>query len=173
MSPMKLVLALATALLVMGCGPSTAQIKNAKAAQYNAKPQHLLDLALQVTQFDYKVGAIDIEGLKFQTAPQWYSSEGGRISPFTDGNGNFVNAGGGDVQVSFVVRVRLVENDRSMIEITPVTKQLVGTPNDPTPMARDLKPDDPYLPPWILGRVDALALAIYDQAKKRYLPPGG
>ena len=167
MSPMKLVFALAMALAVVAsaCGPSAQQIQIAKATQYKGKPQHLLDLALQVTQSDYKIGAIDIEGLKFSTAAQWYTPEGGRISAYTDGSTDFVNAGGGDVQVTLVVRVRLVENDRVVIEVTPHTFQLVAG----SPQPRELAPDDPNLPPWVQGRVDSLALEIYEQAKKRYL----
>jgi hypothetical protein len=167
---MKVVLALAMTLLVVGgCGPSTKQIQIAKAAQYNAPPKHLLDLALQVTQFDYKIGAIDIEGLKFATEPQWYSPEGGRRGTTNDINGDYALIVGGDVQVSLVVRVRLIEKDKSIVEVTPRTFELVAG----SPQPRELTPEDPNLPPWVLGRVDSLALAIYDQAKKRYLPPGG
>lgn len=109
MSPMKLVFALAMALMVVGgCGPSAQQIQIAKATQYKAPPKHLLDLALQVTQSDYKIGAIDIDGLKFATEPQWYSAEGGRRGTNSDVNGDYANIGGGDVQVTLVVQVRLV-----------------------------------------------------------------
>jgi hypothetical protein len=163
---MKLVFALAMALMVVGgCGPTAAEIRTAKATEYNAPPKHLLDLALQVTQSDYKIGSLDIEGLKFSTEPQWYTAEGGRISAYTDGSQDFVNAGGGDVQVWFVVQVRLVDHDRVAVEITPRTFQLIAG----SPQPRELRPDDPNLPPWILGRADSLAMAIYDQAKKRYL----
>ncbi len=166
MSPMKLVFALAMALMVVGgCGPSAQQIQIAKATQYKAPPKHLLDLALQVTQSDYKIGAIDIDGLKFATEPQWYSAEGGRRGTNSDVNGDYANIGGGDVQVTLVVQVRLVENDRVIVEVTPRTFELVSG----SPQPRELKPDDPNLPPWVLGRVDSLAMAIYDQAKKRYL----
>jgi|GEM_PF-2252824 len=163
---MKLVFALAMALMVVGgCGPSAQQIQIAKATQYKAPPKHLLDLALQVTQSDYKIGAIDIDGLKFATEPQWYSAEGGRRGTNSDVNGDYANIGGGDVQVTLVVQVRLVENDRVIVEVTPRTFELVSG----SPQPRELKPDDPNLPPWVLGRVDSLAMAIYDQAKKRYL----
>lgn len=163
---MKLVFALAMALMVVGgCGPSAQQIQIAKATQYKAPPKHLLDLALQVTQSDYKIGAIDIDGLKFATEPQWYSAEGGRRGTNSDVNGDYANIGGGDVQVTLVVQVRLVENDRVVVEVTPRTFELVSG----SPQPRELKPDDPNLPPWVLGRVDSLAMAIYDQAKKRYL----
>lgn len=166
MSPMKLVFMLAMALMVVGgCGPSAQQIQIAKATQYKAPPKHMLDLALQVAQFDYKIGEIDIEGLQFATEPQWYSAEGGRRGTANEGNGDYALVGGGDVQVSLIVRVRLVENDKVVVEVTPHTLQLVSG----SPQPRELKPDDPNLPPWVLGRADSLAVAIYDQAKKRYL----
>lgn len=167
MSLMKLVLALALAVMVVGggCGPSTKEIKMAKAAEYKAPPKHLLDLALQVAQMDYKIGAIDIEGLKFSTEPQWYTPEGGRISAYTEGNGDFVNAGGGDVQVWFVVRIRLTDKDHVVVEVTPRTFQLVAG----SPQPRELTAEDPNVPGWVHGRVDSLAFAIYEQAKKRYL----
>lgn len=149
---------------VMGCGPSNAQIRTAKTAQYKAPARSVLDVAVQVAQDAYKVRDIDIENVSFVTEPQWYSPEGGRISATNEGGGDFVNAGGGDVQVWFVVRVRETAPDRVMVEITPKTMQLVGG----SPQPRELKPDDPNLPPWVLGRVDSLAVAIYEQARKLY-----
>ena len=47
------------------------------------------------------------------------------------------------------------------IAVTPDTLQLVAG----SPQPRHLAPDDPYLPPFVLGRADALALAIYERAK--------
>ncbi len=188
MSPMKLVLALAMAFAVIGgCGgPSAKEVRSARTAEYFAPPKHLLDLALQVTQFDYKIGAIDIDGLKFETKPQWYTQNGGRLSANEDLNGEYVNAGanrpsapqadgslrrsdGSDFLVSLIVKVRLIGTDRAMVEVIPRTWQMIPA----SPQPRELKPDDPYLPGWVQGRVDALSVAIYDQAKKRYLPPGG
>ncbi|MFN0253596.1 MAG: hypothetical protein ACKV2T_42405 [Kofleriaceae bacterium] len=179
---MKLAFVLAMALSMVGCGPSTKEIRTAKAAEYNAPPKHLMDLALQVTQFNYKIGAIDIEGLKFSTEPQWYTPDGGRLSSFDDGSGEYVNAGGqrpsadggrrsegDDYQVWFVVKVRLVGSDKAMVEITPRTFQVVVG----SPQPREILADDPSLPPWVQGRADTLALAIYEHARKKYLPPGG
>jgi hypothetical protein len=41
-------------------------------------------------------------------------------------------------------------------------------PASPTP--RERRADDPNLPPWVLGRVDSLALAIYERAKSMGIP---
>lgn len=159
---MRALLAILLVALVASCGPSAAQIKEAKAAEYTAHPKQMLDLALQVAQQKYKIGEIDPEALKFITAPQWYTREGGRISPNTDGNnGDFVNAGGGDVQVALIVAVHLLPRDRVVISVTPTTFELIAG----SPQPRNLAPDDPNLPPWVLGRADALALQIHKHAK--------
>ena len=160
---MRAILLLVVAVVLSSCGgPSSTQIRDAKSAEYKAPPKQVLDVALQVTQQTYKIGAIDPDGLRFGTASQWYSKEGGRISPNNEGGGDFVNAGGGDVQVTLIVQVHLVPNDRVVVSVTPVTFELVAE----SPQPRELKADDPNLPPWILGRVDSLAVEIHKHAKR-------
>ncbi len=154
----------AVVLCVASCGPSSGQIKTAKAAQYTAPARSLLDVALQVAQRTYKIGLIDLEKLTFATAPQWYSREGGRISPNNEGGGDFVNARGGDVQVTLVVHVREVDGGRMLVVVTAKTFELVAG----SPQPRELATDDPNLPPWVLGRIDALAVEIHGEAKKLF-----
>lgn len=137
------------------------QVKDAKAAEYTAPPKQILDVALQVAQGTYKIGMIDPDGLKFATAPQWYSKEGGRISPNNEGGGDFVNAGGGDVNLSLIVQVHLMPLDRVVVSVTPKTFELVAG----SPQPRELTIDDPSLPPWVHGRVDSLAVEIHKYAK--------
>jgi hypothetical protein len=160
---MRAVFAFIVVAVVASCGPSTAQIKEAKAAEYKAPAKQVLDVALQVAQLKYKIGVIDPDALKFATAPQWYTREGGRISPNNDGNnGDFVNAGGGDIQVSLIVAVHLVPLERVVVSVTPKTYELIVG----SPQPRELQVDDPNLPPWVLGRADTLALAIHKHAKQ-------
>jgi len=165
---MRVVFAMFIATLIASCGPSAGQIKEAKSAEYTAQPKQILDIAIQVAQQKYKVGAIDPDGLKFATVPQWYSREGGRISPNTDGrNGDFVNASGGDVQVSLIVAVHLLPRDRVVVSVTPKSFELIAGSAYP----RELTPEDPNLPPWVLGRANTLALAIYKYAKPYIAKP--
>jgi len=159
---MRAAFAMLLAVVIASCGPSASQIKEAKSAEYTAQPKQILDLAVQVAQLKYKIGAIEADALKFATAQQWYSREGGRISPNTDGNnGDFVNAGGGDVLVSLIVAVHLLPRDRVVVSVTPKTFELIAG----SPAPRELAPDDPNLPPWVLGRADSLALEIHKHAK--------
>ena len=153
---------------LMACGPSNTQIKTAKATEYKLPATSMLDVALQVAQIDYKISPAGMapDALKFTTDPQWYTPEGGRISPTEDANGEWVNAGGGSVNVRLVVQVRPITDDTVAVEVGALTMQLVGAPNDPSPKPRELALDDPFLPPWIRGRVDALAYAIWEHTKQ-------
>lgn len=152
-------------MLVIGaCGPSTSQIKDAKAAQYTAPGNQVMDVAIQVAQRTYKVGEVDVEGRQFATVSQWYAPTGGRISAYTDGKGEYINAGGGDIQLTLIVRVRDMEAGRVLVEVVPKTFQLIGG----SPKPRELRPDDPNLPPWVLGRADTLAVAIHEEARKLF-----
>lgn len=152
-------------LLVAGaCGPSNTQIMTAKAARYRAPGTQVMDVALQVTQRTYKIGEVDLQGRQFATQSQWYAPTGGRISPNTDGRGEFINAGGGDIQLTLIVRVRDLDTGQVMVEVIPKTFQLVSG----SPKPRELPPDDPNVPGWVHGRVDTLSVAIYEEAQKLF-----
>jgi hypothetical protein len=154
------------AAAMTGCGPSSAQIKTAKAAEYQTAPQTMLDLAIQVAQKTYRIGEVDPQGVRFATAPQFYTKEGGRISATNEFTGDFVRAKEGDVQLMLVVEVLATQDDKVMVNITPKTLQVVSG----SPQPRPLLPTDPDLPPWIHGRVNSLAVAIYDAAKQYHQP---
>jgi hypothetical protein len=154
-------LLLCVALLVSACGPSGSQIRTAKSAEYKLSGKQMLDVALQVTQRTYKIGPLEIDRLTFGTAPQFYTAEGSRISPTREFAGDFVNADGGDVRLQLIVKVVDTGPGRVAVTVTPRTFQLISG----SPQPRELTPDDPYLPPWVLGRVNTLALAIYEAGK--------
>ena len=151
-------LCLAIAVLA-ACGPSSAELKTAKTAVYQTDAHQLLELAKQaVVDERYKVGESDETQLVFATQDKFFGPEGDLESP---GAGGFVQLRPGSVQVSFVVRVIQVDRGFS-VEVKPVTFQVVAG----SPKPRQLQPDDPYLPPFVLGRADSLSLAIYDHAKQ-------
>jgi hypothetical protein len=153
-------LALAFLLVVAACGgPSTAQVATAKTAQYSAPPVTLFDIAIQVAQQDYKIGDSDPANGQFITVGQMYSPEGGRQSP---GAGGVVQFGNGYIQLSLVVEVRTIDPTKVMVVVTPKTFQMVSG----SPKPRELQPTDPNLPGWVHGRADALAVAIYENAKQ-------
>jgi hypothetical protein len=145
-------------LVVAACGgPSTAEVKSAKTAQYTASPQALYDVAVQVAQQDYKIGRNDPATLVFATEEQMYSANGGRQSA---GAGGVIQYSEGSVVLSLVVEVVKTERGHAVV-VTPKTFQVVAG----SPQPRELAPDDPNLPGWVSGRVDALAVGIYEAAK--------
>lgn len=161
---MRLLYLFVLAIAVSACGPSSGQIRAAKSARYNAPAKSVLDVALQVAQRTYKIGAMDFDTLEFATVPQWYSRDGGRISPNNDGKGDFVNAGGGDVQMTLFVKVKQVDGGSMVVVVTARTFELIAG----SPQPRELMPDDPGLPPWVLGRIDSLAIEIHGEAQKLF-----
>jgi hypothetical protein len=152
-------------LMLVAC--ATTEVATAKRTTYAADPHQIFEIAQQAALESYKLGEVDAVGLRFTTAPQFYSATGDRESP---GAGGMVQIRGGSVQVTLIVEVIETDNHRVAVRITPVTFQALSG----SPKPRELKPDDPYLPPWILGRADALYSAIYDRAKPYAMaPPGG
>ena len=140
------------------CGPSTAEVRTAKNAQYATTPDTLFGIALQVAQNDYKIGETDPQQAQFITEPQFYSAEGMRQSP---GAGGYVNMSDGTVQLSLIVEI-IPTDGKQIVVVTPKTFQTVTG----SPKPRELAPDDPNLPGWVHGRVDALSVAIYKAAKQ-------
>lgn len=159
----QLLLIAALALAGGACGASNHDVQVAKAAQYSAPADQVFDIALQTTQAEYKIGPVEAADHRFSTAPQFYSSEGGRQSP---GAGGFVGMREGSIQLTMVVDIIPTEGGHVAVVITPLAYQVIGG----SPKPRELKPDDPYLPGWVHGRVDTLALAIYGKAKALVTP---
>ena len=144
------------AVAVMACGPSNAEIKTARTASYHATPANLLEIAAQVTSETYQVGSrTDTE---LVTVPRFYSATGELEGT---GAGNVVQVRAGSVRVAFHIKVVPSGSEWFAVEVTPDTLQVV----EGSPQPRHLAPDDPYLPPFVLGRADSLALAIYERAK--------
>jgi hypothetical protein len=132
-------------------------VKTARTATYNAEPAKLLEVALDAARGSYKIAGVDQAHFTFITQTRVYSPEGDLESA---GAENFVQARDRSVAVQFIVQVE-GEPHRAVITVTPKTLQILSG----SPQPRELKPDDPGLPPFVRGRADALAYAIYSRAK--------
>ncbi|MGE0871045.1 MAG: hypothetical protein AB7P03_20950 [Kofleriaceae bacterium] len=139
-----------------GCGPSSSQIRAAKTASYNTDPGRALEVAAKVTAEKYKVAEINTQDYVLFTAPVWYTPEGGTRSA---GAGDFAQIGDRSVQLMMIVAVVTTNDDAVAITVTPKTFQYISG----SPKLRELAPDDPNLPGWIQGRVDALQVAIHER----------
>jgi hypothetical protein len=150
-------------LMTIACGASNQEIAAAKHAEYSAPAATIFDVALQVAQETYKIGDVDGTGHRFITEPQFYNAEGGRESPGAEG---VVQVRDRSIRLQLLVEVRETTPGHVVVAVTPRTYQIISG----SPKPRELAPDDPGLPPWVNGRVDALAVAIHDQAKQ-YVQP--
>ena len=140
------------------CGPSAAELKTAQTATYNTQAADLYKVALDVVSVDYKIGD-NQPPVGFATVPQWYSREGGRQSA---GAGDYVQIEGGSVRLSILVEIVEIDDGKYAVKVTPHTfEHLSGSPQP-----RELKPDDPNLPPWVTGRVESVQMAIYKSAQQ-------
>lgn len=152
----KLLLALALALFA--CGPNAAEIKTAKATTYKMKASDMVELAMNVTKNTYSIADVDEKDHSFITQPKFYGPEGDLESP---GAGGFVHMRDKSVEVSFIVQVVEFGGGDVAVTVRPKTFQYMNG----SPKPRELAPDDPNLPPFVLGRADQLALDIYQAAK--------
>jgi hypothetical protein len=147
------------------CGPSSAQVRSAKTASYEADPIQLMELAASAARDEhYQIGDVNPQELTFITRARMYSPEGDLESPGAEG---FIQSRPGSVFVSFVVHIVEGEMGRKCIVVKPHTLQMVQG----SPKPRELDPEDPNLPGFVKGRADALALAIYQRAKRFLVQP--
>ena len=149
---------LALALALAACGPNAAEMKTAKTTTYKMKADDLLQLAADIAKPQYGIATVDMENHTFMTAPHYYGPEGDLESP---GAGGFVHMPNHTVEVTFVVQVVEFGGGDVGVTVTPKTFQTI----EGSPKPRELAPDDPNLPPFVLGRADQLALDIYSEAK--------
>ena len=147
-------------LAVIACGPTTEEIRTARSATYELDPHQLLQIALDVTKESYPIGYVNQEDVTVATRPRFYSKEGDLES---EGAGGWAQVVPGSVEVTWIVTIVPTNDSHRMsnIIVVPKTFQLVSG----SPKPRELSTDDPYLPPWILGRADSLQIAIYQRAK--------
>ena len=155
---------LVLAAVLAACGPSSQEVRTAKLATYKIGSSELLHLAIDATKVEYAIGEIAEDRLEFITAPRFYSSTGDLESPGAEG---YVQLRPGSVQVQFIVQVAPTADGTAAVTVTPKTFQKLSG----SPKPRELQPDDPYLPPFVLGRADALQLDIYHRAQQFVVPP--
>ena len=144
--------------LLFGCGPSAAQLATARGATYATSAPTAFQAALDAAAENYKIRDVDDYRNRFTTVPRDYSPEGDLESPGAD---NFTKIRGGSIELNFFVEVVATDNGTVAVHVMPKTFQYLSW----SPKPRELSETDPNLPPWVLGRRDALAYAIYERLK--------
>lgn len=151
--------ALLLVVAVAACAASDAEIMTAKQAVYQGDAGQLLQLAEQgALDENYKIAGVAETQLAFETVGRFYSPSGMLES---EGADNYVKIDNHSVKVSFIVTLALVAPNQYAIAVRPRTWQYLAG----SPQMRELAPNDPYLPPWVLGRADHLQVAIYNRTQ--------
>jgi hypothetical protein len=155
----------AVVVAVAACGPSSAELRSAKTAVYSGDVGRILALAeAGAGDEHYKIGDVDDGHLTFETAGRFFSPEGDLQS---EGAGGYVKVDNHSVKVSFIVALIETDDHRYVITVTPRTWQYLAG----SPQMRELAPEDPNLPPFVKGRADSLALAIYERTRGYAIAP--
>ncbi len=150
---------LALAILVLAaCGPSSAEIRTAREARYTEPMSTVFDAVYEAASAEYKIISRDDHEGALLTDGKWYAADGG-VEPKGAGGGQFVRDG--SVHFALEIRVQGDEGDW-WIEVTPRAMQHLGG----SPQPRELAPDDPAMPGWAQGKIDAMYVAIHRRLAK-------
>jgi hypothetical protein len=155
---MKIIAMLAVAF-VLGCGPSSAEVKMAQDASYSGDPAAMYAAAKSAaTNAHFELASTDDGALKFSTQPTWYTPEGQMDT--TTGN-NISRLQEDSINISWDVQL-VKAGDAYKVSIAPVVRRKHGLSSNPETM----EPTDPALPGWTGGKTDKLALDIHDALKQ-------
>jgi hypothetical protein len=149
-------------LVFVACGPSSAQIKTARTARYQATPHAVFEAAIDACKENGGIDQVDEDRAVVFTKSKWYQRDGSTEGE--TGDGKFMVTDG-SVLVSLMVEVKS-DGDARWVEITPLVLEHVSG----SPQPREIAPDDPSMPGWVEGKVDNLYVAIHDRLKTTALP---
>lgn len=147
------------AAVMVGCGPSGKEVQTAKAAVYQAEAGRIYSVALDTAEKTYKLYDKDDDKEIFVTLPKWYTADG---QSQTRGSGDTVMVTDGSLQVALLVAVETDVDNRITVTVTPVVERFRLGQSQTDKVA----PDDPSMPGWVHGKADALAVDIYNAAKR-------
>jgi hypothetical protein len=176
--PRAIVLVLAAALgaasaaSLGGCGPSATQVREAREARYPGPRDHVFAAVERALGEEHPIATADPAQGVLVTDVRWFDPEGfheDRPEITVGGEREVVSTvHDGSLRLAYVVRVVPAGPSSHRIVVEPEVVQYRVSYKALRPMA----PDDPELPGWVGGKVDALALALHRRLQPRLAPPG-
>ena len=156
--------ALTALITTAACAPSAAEVRTAHEAHYRGPPANLLKGAALVLEAQrYRIKQVNRDTMALATNDRVWDAEGGVESAGANG---VVWMSDNSIAISYVVRVMPVAPG----QFTIVIKPRIGRNPPGSPLAEDLRPDDPSLPGWVRGKIDHLAVAIHDELAAYVVP---
>lgn len=155
-----LLLSIFAAFALVACGPSAAQVKTARTAQYQTSASTVFQAAVDALEAnDYKIKAADPVAARAITVERWYEPDGTSLSRDSDGRPLMSSAGA----VVFAIEVGVVSEAEGVFRVDVLPHVLQQRDGYSSPLA--IKPDDPAMPGWVHGKVDNVYLSIYGALK--------
>jgi hypothetical protein len=142
--------------VVAACGASNQEVVGAKTAHYKGDKMALFNAMKDAVAAKYKIDKSDETTLTVQTIGRWYTPDGLAASERSD----MRDVPDRSLNIVFGVTLR-PDGDAYVVQITPAYKRFfAGRPNPDV-----LTPDDPSIPGFASGKLDALAMDIHDALK--------
>jgi hypothetical protein len=159
-----LVVTLAACVALAACGASSAEIRRAKDAEYDAREYATVFEACKATMIEsgYDLALEDVEHGILVSEWRWYSKEGAakkKDAPRIE-----------DGAAMFRIGVELARGPKGGI-IVHVDGGAQGY-NAGSPVAQQFKHGDPREPTWVEGKIDNLAVGIHSKLSAVELKPG-
>lgn len=162
-----LTLTLAAAIALAACGgPSNQEIATAKQARYQGDKSLIFRTAKAAVEENNKVAKEDEAALGFQTIGRWYTTEG-ILAPGSDED--YKRVPDKSLRITLVVRI-LPDADKWIVQVEPsLLRKQSGSPQP-----QKIEPNDPSVPGFVQGQVDALQFTIWKGLKDfEVKTPGG
>jgi hypothetical protein len=161
-----IVSALAMAVVLVACGPSSKELATVRQARYTGDKAQLFTAAKGAVEAKYKIQKADDATLGMQTEGRWYSPEGQGISADTSDARSIPNR---SINVALVVLL-IAEGDAYAVSVKPLLARFSKGQPRPEP----LDPADPSVPGWVSGKVDQLQFDVHAAlAQWEVKQPGG
>ncbi|MEZ4398622.1 MAG: hypothetical protein R3B06_01290 [Kofleriaceae bacterium] len=149
---------------MVACGPSAAQIKTARTAQYNTTASAAFQAGVAALPANgFKIDQADPVAGRALSQARWFERDG--TSAAKDANGN-PRVADGAVVVAFEIGV-VSEGSTVSVKVVPHVQQHRDGLSATVPLAED----DPSMPGWIHGMLDNIYLDIYNKLKASAVAP--
>jgi hypothetical protein len=157
----RLVILAAAGALLAACGPSSAQLKQAREARYQGpRDEVFLDVADAVGK-EHPIDRRDSAQAALVTRGRWFEADGTYEDKVVRQEDR-MSLTDGAIFLSFTVKV-VGDEPPFQVVIEPSVDQVRSGYSAPYHM----KPDDPQMPGWVQGKVDDLQLAIHQRLQGR------
>jgi hypothetical protein len=149
---------------IAACGPSSKELSGAKSARYHGDKIAIFNGAKEAVAAKYTLEKSDETTLGMNTTNRWYTPEGLAASE----GGDMRQVPDKSIGIMFIVKV-LPDGENWVVSVEPMMQRyFAGRPN-PDKLALD----DPSIPGWATGKIDALAFDINNNLKQYEVKAGG